>query len=73
MNLKLKMQILKLGKRQVALAQEIGVPEAVLSKIVNGWIQPGDDLKERIAGALNCELREIFSDSERESCETTAN
>jgi DNA-binding XRE family transcriptional regulator len=67
MNLELKMQILRSGKRQVALAHEIGIAEPKMSKIVNGWIDPKNDLKQRIAEALNCEPQQIFGDFGRNS------
>lgn len=60
MNLKLKTKILESGKPQIALAKEIGIPEPILSKVVNGWIDPKADLRNKIAQALNCQTEEIF-------------
>ena len=65
MNLKLKTKILESGKPQIALAKEIGIPEPVLSKIVNGWIEPKDEVKDKIAISLNCKVRDIFPETER--------
>ena len=63
MNLVLKMRILKSGKKQIALAHEIGVPEPVFSKIVNGWIRPKQSVKNKIAEALNCKPEDIFPEN----------
>ncbi|HUV59152.1 MAG TPA: helix-turn-helix transcriptional regulator [Desulfatiglandales bacterium] len=60
MNLRLKTKILESGKPQIALAREIGIPEPILSKVVNGWIEPKADLRNKIAQALNCKTEEIF-------------
>ena len=72
MNLKLKTKILESRKPQIALAREIEMPESYLSKIVNGWINPKDELKERIAQALNCTAAEIFSDDEKKNSQAGA-
>lgn len=61
MNLALKTKILESKKPQIAIAKEIGIPESHLSKIVNGWVDPGDELKNAIAGAIGCKTTEIFS------------
>ncbi len=60
MNTELKKRIIESKKPQIAMAREIGIPESHLSKIVNGWINPKADLKERLAHALNCEVKDIF-------------
>ena len=60
MNVKLKMKLLKLGKRQIRLAQETGIPESYLSKVVNGWIEPKMEMKQKIAKALGCRIADIF-------------
>jgi DNA-binding XRE family transcriptional regulator len=62
MNLKLKTKILKSGRPQIGLAKELRIPEPYLSKIVNEWIDPKDEVKEKIAEALGCEIGEIFLD-----------
>ena len=60
MNVKLKMKIFELGKRQIRLAQETGIPESYLSKVVNGWIEPKIEVKQKIAKALRCKIEDIF-------------
>jgi len=64
MNLRLKTKILASGRAQIAIAKDIGVAEPILSKIVNGWIDPKDQLKQRIANALSCQVEDIFPDME---------
>jgi DNA-binding XRE family transcriptional regulator len=60
-NLSLKTKILASGKTQLWLAREIGISEPQLSKIVKGWIDPPEELKMKIAGALCCGVQEVFS------------
>ena len=60
MNLELKTKILKSGKPQVALAREIGIPEPRLSRIVQGWVIPSEEIKKKLARALVCDVRDIF-------------
>lgn len=61
MNIALKMKILTSGKCQLWLARRVGVSEATLSKIVGGWRNPPPELQARIARALECDPKEIFS------------
>jgi len=63
MNLRLKTKILESGRPQIALAREMKIPEPYLSKVVNGWIEPKDTLKNKIAQALNCEVIDIFPEN----------
>ncbi len=64
MNLALKTRILASGKSQIQLAREIDISEPKLSKIVGEWIDPCEELKEKIAGALRCSVVEIFPKKE---------
>jgi DNA-binding XRE family transcriptional regulator len=64
MNLNLKTKILESRRPQIGIAKELGIPEPYLSKIVNGWIEPKDEIKDRIAQALNCKVTDIFSENE---------
>ena len=64
MNTKLKFKIIESGKPQIAIAKELGVPEPYLSKVVNGWIEPKAEVKEKIARALECSVEEIFASEE---------
>ena len=62
MNFPLKTKILASGKSQVLLARELQVSEAQFSRIVNGWLDPCEELKRKIACALQCPASEIFPD-----------
>ena len=64
MNLKLKTKFLETERPQIALARELRIPEPYLSKIVNGWVEPKDELKTKIAEMLDCKAEDIFPDNE---------
>lgn len=59
MNIELKTRILRSGKPQIALARRIGVGEPYLSRIVQGWVEPTEDIKWKLAKALKCEVDDI--------------
>jgi len=67
MNYALKLRILQSGKPQIALAKEISISEPYLSKIVNDWIAPKDELKTKIAQALACRVLDIFPGNDGEA------
>ena len=56
----LKLQLWKTGIRQNRLAQLLGMDEALLSKIVNGFRHPSAEVRGRIAAALRCDERWLF-------------
>jgi transcriptional regulator with XRE-family HTH domain len=56
----LKLQIWKSGLRQNRLAQMLNVDETMLSKIVNGFREPSDELKGRIADLLRSDVSWLF-------------
>lgn len=56
----LKLQLWKSGIRQNRLAQLLGMDEAMLSKIVNGFRHPSAELRGRIAGLLRCDETWLF-------------
>ncbi len=60
MNVESKTRILRSGKPQVALAREIGIGEPYLSRIVQGWVEPTEDIKRKIAKVLGCQIEELF-------------
>jgi DNA-binding XRE family transcriptional regulator len=60
MNVPLKLRILELGKRQIQIAREIDIPEPRFSKIVQGWVNPSPEVKQRIAKALKCRVEDVF-------------
>ena len=41
-------------------------PEHYLSKIVNGWIDPKPEVKEKIAATLGCSVNDIFFEGREE-------
>jgi transcriptional regulator with XRE-family HTH domain len=51
----------KCGIRQNRLAQLIGIHETLLSKVVNGFRMPDNELRTRIASALGCEEEWLFT------------
>jgi len=59
----LKLQMWKVGIRQNRLAQLVGIHETLLSKIVNGFRAPDQDVKGRIASALQCDQTWLFESS----------
>jgi transcriptional regulator with XRE-family HTH domain len=60
MNIALKTKILMSGKTQIEIARETGIPEPVLSKVVNGWIDPKVMQKEKLAEVLGCSVGDLF-------------
>lgn len=62
-NLKLKIALLEKDVSQCQLSQELGCDPAVVSRIVNGWKEPGADMKDRISRVLEIPAAELFSDS----------
>jgi transcriptional regulator with XRE-family HTH domain len=56
----LKLQIWKTGLRQNRLAQMLDVDETFLSKIVNGFREPTESLKSRIATLLESDVAWLF-------------
>jgi transcriptional regulator with XRE-family HTH domain len=56
----LKLQMWRSGIRQNWLARTLQMDETTLSRIVNGFRQPGPETKAKIAAALNCDLEWLF-------------
>jgi ribosome-binding protein aMBF1 (putative translation factor) len=56
----LKLEIFKRGIRQNYLARVMGMREAILSKIINGYREPSDVLKQRIADHLQVDKAWLF-------------
>jgi len=61
MYLNLKLQLWKTGLRQNQLARMLGIDETALSKIMNGFREPTDALREKIAAALECDPAWLFA------------
>lgn len=49
--------------KQCELAVKARIPLATLSKIENGWLQPNEDQKRRIAKALSLPVSEAFPEN----------
>lgn len=59
----LKLQIWRTGMRQNRLAQIVSLDETTLSRIVNGFRKPGDDIKAKIAAVLHSNPDWLFEES----------
>jgi len=64
MYLNLKLQLFKTGMRQNRLAQQLGVDESILSKIVNGFREPSQEMRTRIANLLQIDEKWLFEQSD---------
>ncbi|MGD0620694.1 MAG: helix-turn-helix transcriptional regulator [Bryobacteraceae bacterium] len=62
----LKLQLWKTGVRQNRLAQMLGMDETALSRIVNGYREPGAELRQSIAKLLETDEAWLFARVERE-------
>ena len=60
----LKLQMWRAGIRQNRLAQLLSLDETTLSRIVNGFRKPNAELREKIAGVLQCEESWLFDEAE---------
>lgn len=63
MNIRLKSKILEQGLSQLQVARDAGVSDSYLSKVVNGWIEPPNEIKARLASVVGCAVKEIFPES----------
>ena len=70
MYVNLKLQMWRAGIRQNRLARTLQIDETALSKIVNGFRQPTDALRQKIAAALDCDPGWLFAEAERSEPET---
>lgn len=56
----LKLRIYTSGIRQNRLARMLGIDEAHLSRIINGFRQPSGDIREQIAAILQSDPEWLF-------------
>jgi transcriptional regulator with XRE-family HTH domain len=56
----LKLQLWRTGLRQNRLARILNMDETLLSRIMNGFRQPTDELKGRIAEVLQSDQEWLF-------------
>ena len=59
-NIKLKMALIEKNETQYRLAQILECDPSVVSRIFNGWFNPSDEIKQRIADFLGKPVSEIF-------------
>ena len=64
----LKLQLWRTGIRQNRLAKMLGMDEALLSRIVNGFRQPSASVRERIATLLQRDEAWLFETASLEMC-----
>jgi transcriptional regulator with XRE-family HTH domain len=57
----LKLHLWKSGVRQNRLARLVGIHETLLSKIVNGYREPDQEVRARIAAVLEKEEEWLFA------------
>ena len=60
MYLNLKLQLFKRGMRQNRLALQLGVDESILSKIINGFREPSQEMRTSIATLLQSDEEWLF-------------
>jgi transcriptional regulator with XRE-family HTH domain len=60
----LKLQIWKSGIHQNRLARMLGIDESTLSRIVNGFKEPSQQLRARIAEVLVTDERWLFESTD---------
>jgi len=63
-NVIFRMLLLQQGRTQIGMAQDLRIPESELSRIVNGYREPSDELKQRLASYLNTEVVVLFPSDE---------
>jgi transcriptional regulator with XRE-family HTH domain len=63
----LKLQLWRTGLRQNRLAQILGMDEAALSRIVNGYREPRQALRRAIADVLKSDETWLFTRIDRQS------
>jgi DNA-binding XRE family transcriptional regulator len=62
-NIKLKVALIEKGETQYRLAQVLKCDPAVVSRISNGWINPSNEVKRKIANFLDRPIAELFRDA----------
>jgi transcriptional regulator with XRE-family HTH domain len=59
-NIRLKTKIIERGLSQLRVARDAGVSDSYLSKVINGWLDPSNEIKARLASVVGCTVEEIF-------------
>jgi len=60
---RVRVLLLRLGRSQNWLADQIGINQGTISKIVNGDWMPTSQIKIRMAEILDCDSLVLFGDS----------
>jgi len=68
----LKLQIFKRGERQNHLARQMGISDAILSKIIHGYREPTDAERKVLAAYLEAAENWLFERFESEAAPTLA-
>jgi len=63
----LKLQIWKSGIHQNRLARMLGIDETLLSRIINGFREPNQQLRAKIAASLDSDEAWLFEAAEVET------
>jgi transcriptional regulator with XRE-family HTH domain len=63
----LKLHLWRTGIRQNRLAKLLGIDEALLSKIVNGFREPNPEMRAKIAALLDSSETWLFERAEQAS------
>jgi transcriptional regulator with XRE-family HTH domain len=61
----LKLQLWRTGVRQNRLAKLLGIDEALLSKMVNGFREPNPEMRTKIAALLHSSETWLFERTEQ--------
>lgn len=67
----LKLELWRQGIRQNSLARMLEIDETMLSKIVNGFREPSQELRVRIASLLECEESWLFEAADKAGARRT--
>lgn len=62
MNVGLKVALIERGLKQIELSRLLGCDPAKVSKIVNGWIDPDQEMKRKIARFVGRPVEKLFED-----------
>jgi transcriptional regulator with XRE-family HTH domain len=66
----LKLQLWKSGMRQNRLAKLLDMDETTLSRIVNGFREPTQEVQQNIACILECDVKWLFKTEPEEHTNT---
>jgi len=66
MNIPLKVALIERGIKQFDLSRLLGVDPAKVSKIVNGWTNPNEQIKRDISRYVGKPIDELFPDFQQD-------